>query len=204
MEFSNLRNLDAAEADSFFQSLVDSARQLKDLRRLSLKAILKVGWRDRARLREKWKMRLDRVFLRKCPSPSLFDPSSHVSLSETVADSLTESRAGGGHPASASEDSDQPDKLSPGMAKNRKSSRIAQKELDSLSKPSAEGEPAAPSTWARAADGPIRPDEENDDFVHGMVDEVILRLDDQRPAESQWKEVDFLDSEQSDVDWDGT
>ena len=204
VEFSNLRNLDAAEADGFFQSLVDSAPELKDLRRLSLKAILKVGWRDRARLREKWKMQLDRVFLRKCPSPSQFDSSSHVSPSAIAAHSLTESRAAGSHPASASEDSDQPDKLSPAMAKNRKSSRIAQKELESLSKPSVEGEPVAQSPWLSTADGPNWPDEENEDFVHGMVDEVVLRLDDQRPAESQWKEVDFLDSEQSDEDWDGT
>src|SRR5204863_9708393 len=75
VEFANLRNLDAAEADGFFQSLVDSAHKLKELRRLSLKAILKVGWRDRARLREKWKMKLEKVFLRKSLPPTPFTPA---------------------------------------------------------------------------------------------------------------------------------
>ena len=46
--------------------------------------------------------------------------------------------------------------------------------------------------------------QDDGEFIHGMVDEVILRLDDQRPSEAQFNEGDFLDSEQSDEDWDGT
>jgi len=198
VEFANLRNLDAAEADSFFQSLVDVAPELKDLRRLSLKAILKTGWRDRARLREKWKMKLETVFLRKLSAPRLFDPSwskssPHASPSETAADPPSGSRATNSRAASSGEDSDPADKPSRTITKNRKSSRIAQN-------------PTASSTGRSTASlGPIQRKGDNEEYVHGMVDEVILRLDDQRPAEEQWNEGDFLDSEpQSDEDWDGT
>ena len=63
-----LRNWDASTAEMFFQSLLDSAPVLPDLRRLVLKAILKIGWRDRASFRDKWIGRLRRVFLRP-PEP---------------------------------------------------------------------------------------------------------------------------------------
>jgi hypothetical protein len=210
IEFANLRNLDAAEADGFFQSLVDSAHELKDLRRLSLKAILKVGWRDRARLREKWKMKLENVFLRKSPPPRLFLSASSKSLpkassSDTVAGPLVDRHAASNHAASIDEDSDPVDKPSRTAAANRKSSRIAQKELESLKAPTIEMQLVTSSSEHRSvSNGPPQPDQEDGEYIHGMVDEVVLRLDDQRPAEAQFNEGDFLDSEQSDEDWDGT
>jgi hypothetical protein len=208
VEFANLRNLDAGEADGFFQSLVDSARELKDLRRLSLKAILKVGWRDRARLREKWKTKLENIFLRKSPPPRPFEaassePSPKAAPWDTAAGSRLESRAASSHPASAREDSDSADTSSHTTAKNRKSTRIAQKELESLSTPIVEEEQKASSSGhLSVSNGPVQPDQEDEEFIHGMVDEVVLRLDDQRPAEEQYNEGDFLDSEQADEDWE--
>jgi hypothetical protein len=210
VEFANLRNLDAAEADGFFQSLVDSAHELKNLRRLSLKAILKAGWRDRARLREKWKIKLENVFLRKSPPPRLFWPASSRPLPKasslnTVAGLLVDRRTASSHPASVGEDSDPVDKPSRSMATNRKSSRIAQKELESLKAPTVEVQPVTSSSERRSvSNGPPRPDREDGEYIHGMVDEVVLRLDDQRPADAQFNEGDFLDSERSDEDWDGT
>ena len=182
VEFANLRNLNAAEAEGFFQSLVDAAPDLKNLRRLILKAILKIGWRDRARLREKWKAKLQDVFQRTSHLPLSSDPSSPALSSEIAAGALIESRAAVSHTASPGEDSDSAEKPFRTRAKYRKSSRIAQKELESLT-----------TTGTEVGR-----------MVHGMVDEVVLRLDDQRPAESQFNEEDFLDSERSDVDWDGT
>jgi len=64
LDLVQLRNWDASTAEMFFQSLIDSAANLPRLRRLVLKAILKIGWRDRAFFREKWIGRLQRVFLR--------------------------------------------------------------------------------------------------------------------------------------------
>lgn len=210
VEFENLRNLDAAEADGFFQSLVDSAGELKDLRRLSLKAILKIGWRDRARLREKWKAKLENVFLRKSPPPRRVEPaplkpSLMVSSSDTAAGSLIDSPAASTQSPSAGEDSDSPANPSRSKTKKRKSTRIAQKELERLSAPVAEEEPEASSSGRHHVSSAVTHSDQNEEgFIHGMVDEVILRLDDQRPSESQFNEGDFLDSEQSDEDWDGT
>lgn len=210
VEFENLRNLDAAEADGFFQSLVDSAHKLKDLRRLSLKAILKIGWRDRAQLREKWKAKLEKVFLRKSLPPRPFAPASMKSLpkepsSETNAVAPTESRAENDQVPLPGEDSDSPDNLSRATTKKRKSTRIAQKELESLSNPvGAEQGRTSSRERQSVATGHIEPHQGVGEFIHGMVDEVVLRLDDQRPSEAQFNEGDFLDSEQSDEDWDGT
>lgn len=64
LDLVQLRNWDASTAEMFFQSLLDSAPDLPHLRRLVLKAILKIGWRDRASFRDKWIGRLQRVFLR--------------------------------------------------------------------------------------------------------------------------------------------
>ncbi|KAI9872907.1 MAG: hypothetical protein M1830_001067 [Pleopsidium flavum] len=64
LDLVQLRNWDASTAEMFFQSLIDSAANLPCLRRLVLKAILKIGWRDRAFFRDKWIGRLQRVFLR--------------------------------------------------------------------------------------------------------------------------------------------
>jgi hypothetical protein len=53
----------------FFQSLLDSAVDLPDLRRLTLQAILNIPWRDRASFRDKWVGSLDRVFKRVSSPP---------------------------------------------------------------------------------------------------------------------------------------
>jgi hypothetical protein len=209
VEFANLRNFDAAEADGFFQSLVDAAHELKDLRRLSLKAILKVGWRDRARLREKWKLKLENVFLRKSPPPRPFCPAFSKPIpaappSDTVAGPPVDRCAARSYPASVGEDSDLVDKPSRTTATNRKSSRIAQKELESLKAPTVPIQPVASSTGRHSLSNRPPSDQEDGEYIHGMVDEVVLRLDDQRPSEAQFNEGDFLDSEKSDEDWDGT
>lgn len=206
VEFANLRNLDAAGADGFFQSLVDAAPKLKDLRKLSLKAILKIGWRDRARLREKWKAKLENVFLRKSPPPFPFErsplePSPKAVSSDRAHNSVAESC----HPASAGEDPISAETPSCTTAKSRQSARIAQKKLERLGSPGVEEElPASFSHRHGIVNDPAWSDQDDENFIHGMVDEVVLRLDDQRPADAQFNEGDFLDSEQSDEDWDGT
>ena len=69
IDLAQLRSWDLKAADEFLQSLADAAPHLPDLRFLSIKAILKSGWRDRAQLRQKWKTRLDKIFLRKWEEP---------------------------------------------------------------------------------------------------------------------------------------
>jgi hypothetical protein len=54
IELSQLRKWETPAAEMFFQSLLDSAGSLPDLRRLTIQAILNIGWRDRASFRDKW------------------------------------------------------------------------------------------------------------------------------------------------------
>lgn len=62
IELINLRKWDTEAAEMFFQSLLDSAATLPDLRRLTIQAIINIGWRDRASFRDKWVGSLNRVF----------------------------------------------------------------------------------------------------------------------------------------------
>lgn len=75
IELTQLRKWDAEAAEMFFQSLLDSASALPDLRRLTIQAILNIGWRDRASFRDKWLGSLDRVF-KRISDP----PRHHISL----------------------------------------------------------------------------------------------------------------------------
>jgi hypothetical protein len=76
IELIQLRQWQTEAAEMFFQSLLDSAADLPDLRRLTIQAILNIGWRDRASFRDKWIGSLDRVF-KRVSSP----PEKHISLS---------------------------------------------------------------------------------------------------------------------------
>ncbi|KAI9053953.1 hypothetical protein LZ554_002897 [Drepanopeziza brunnea f. sp. 'monogermtubi'] len=62
IELTQLRKWEIVAAEAFFQSLLDSASQLPDLRFLTIQAILNIGWRDRASFRDKWVGALERVF----------------------------------------------------------------------------------------------------------------------------------------------
>ena len=63
LELVNLRRWNGEAAEMFFRSLVDSAASLPQLRRLVLKAIIDITWRDRANFRNKWIGKLREVFL---------------------------------------------------------------------------------------------------------------------------------------------
>jgi hypothetical protein len=69
IELIQLRKWETPAAEMFFQSLLDSAGNLPDLRRLTIQAILNIGWRDRASFRDKWVGSLARVFKRVSESP---------------------------------------------------------------------------------------------------------------------------------------
>lgn len=71
IELIQLRKWETEAAEMFFQSLIDSAPKLPNLRRLVIQAILSIGWRDRASFRDKWAGSLDRVFKRVSAPPNL-------------------------------------------------------------------------------------------------------------------------------------
>lgn len=69
IEMTQMRKWQTDAAEMFFQSLLDSADRLPDLRKLSLQAILNIGWRDRASFRDEWVGSLARVFKRTRKPP---------------------------------------------------------------------------------------------------------------------------------------
>jgi hypothetical protein len=76
IELTNLRKWETEAAEMFFQSLLDSAATLPDLRRLTIQATLNIGWRDRASFRDKWVGSLNRIFKRVSALPKVHISSS--------------------------------------------------------------------------------------------------------------------------------
>lgn len=183
IELIQLRRLNSITAEAFFMSLIDAAPSLPNLRRLRVSAMLQINWRDRANFRERWAKRLERTFLRRSPPP---DPNLRSLRKRKLTSCLT-AVAG----ASAAESRDQPSPAGSELPTpfKRHSSRLAQQKFPE----STEADP-------RLADS-SQPDDEP---IQGMCDVVEIRIDNQRPAEMQYHENDFLDEEPSDdSDWDG-
>lgn len=189
IELIQLRKWDDAAAEVFFTSLIDAAPELRNLRRLVISAILKIGWRDRATFREKWIGRLEQVFLRHSspPNPGLCTlPRAQPPLPEEDP-----SRFGDGYDTTTH--SDARPNSNPSTPSKRKSVRLAQRKVEEDDDMSASPGRAGPSeaTGEQLA-------------VQGMCDVVMVRIDNQRPTEMQFNEQDFLDEEASgDEDWNG-
>ncbi|KAI9699401.1 MAG: hypothetical protein M1836_003012 [Candelina mexicana] len=215
IELIQFRIPSAETAEMFFNSLIDAASCLIQLRTLILKVILKLGWRDRASFRKKWIGKLREVFLRDRNSD---DTQSHGNPKGLCQESCHEQMN------TNSEDSDSDAPILP----KRRSTRLANSEHDIFSLPTVEGSTARQAQLIRRArqenvgihstineressieseiDGSARrncfPDVENG--RQGMCEVVDIRIDNLRPAEEQFNENDFLDSEVSgDEDWDG-
>lgn len=70
IEFMQLRKWDIDTAKMFFQSLLESADTLINLRRLVIKAILNTSWRDRSSFRDEWVGAFEKVFKRPFDPPN--------------------------------------------------------------------------------------------------------------------------------------
>ncbi len=77
LELEHLRRWEPAAADVFFQSLVDAAPRLPQLRVLAIKAMLDIPWRQRCEMRDRWEATLAHVFRRRATAP----PAPACSLS---------------------------------------------------------------------------------------------------------------------------
>ncbi|KAL2795349.1 hypothetical protein BJX66DRAFT_301912 [Aspergillus keveii] len=176
LELIQLRRWDEKTAEAFFASLIEAAPELSDLRRLIISAILKTGWRDRASFREKWIGNLERAFLRHSspPNPRL----------RTLSRPTQEPGSGTTIPDEGASPS------------KRKSARLA-----SLKHSDSEDGHSPSPRRSRGHDG----DSDHDiPSIQGMCDVVVIRIDNQRPRETQYNEGDFLDDEVSgDEDWNG-
>lgn len=208
-----LRRLSTQDAESFYQSLIDTAEQLKYLRVLELRTLLnEAGWRDRAALRTKWTAKFDEVFNVK-HNPGIRPPSLVTSLPSPKVEvqvivKNVKRRAVDEVPRAEGKVS-----LSP----RRKSRRIEDLALsDSQGQLSdSQNEPLSPtySSLLEEFDGEDRNSREGEaqnatesDTVvrQGRCHTVVFELSDQRPAQDQFREDDFLDDEadlEEDGDW---
>jgi hypothetical protein len=196
----HLRNWDDTQAATFFSSLINSAAELKDLRKLVISVILEIGWRDRACFREEWIGRLERVFLRRSQPPSSNPQRFLRRAYHNAAAKPASSKAMSSDGAVGSRDHT-PVSSRPSTPSKRKSARIAQQRLsdtDDLRETNATqplSRSSKPGVIAEAHDTQtIR--------VQGMCNVVSIRIDNLRPRDTLFGENDFLDDELSgDEDW---
>lgn len=88
IELVQMRKWETEAAEMFFQSLLDSAGNLPDLRKLSIQAILNIGWRDRASFRDKWVGSLARVF-KRLSKPPRYHPTVRAAILEGMVQGTT-------------------------------------------------------------------------------------------------------------------
>lgn len=177
MELMQLRQWDKTSAAAFFGSLVDAAPDLKDLRSIVISATVPMGWQDRASFRRHWMKMLERTFLRKDESSTSVAPSEPTQEASAAAPAKRPS--------------------------SRHSARVARQRLSEVDDGSDDNEALSqPPTTSEG--GVTEVEEKENTYVQGMCDVVSLRIDNLRPAEAQFNEGDFLNSEESgDEDWVG-
>jgi hypothetical protein len=186
IELTQLRKWDDATAEVFFTSLVNAAPDLRDLRKLGISAILKIGWRDRATFRERWISRLEKVFLRQSPPPN---PNLRSIRKRELKPSYL--AADNGATSETHTDESRPGTASsgPSTPTKRQSTRLAQHSVEAEDSAANSLRETSPTDAGR---------------IQGMCDIVNIRIDNQRPTEMQYNENDFLDDEPSgDEDWAG-
>ena len=233
IELLHLRKWYSTSAEMFIGSLVDSARDLLQLRRLRLKTSIEIGWRDRASFRGRWIGKLRRVFLRRSAPPAISAPLA-VSISDKKLKEASSRSSGDeegapgrsglrerkmrqiGHveiqkgALGTESDSDAP--MVPRAM--RRSNRLKeQDEYDSYGTSSGsvplvkqpKDQPARLASQSTESDAESPTTEGSEDlFIQGLCNIVDIRIDNLRPAQMQYSENDFLDDEVSgDEEWNG-
>ncbi|KAH8698335.1 hypothetical protein BGW36DRAFT_375893 [Talaromyces proteolyticus] len=175
IELLQLRQWDKPRAATFFSSLVDAAPELMNLRRIVISATIKMGWQDRASFRRQWIKKFEQTFLRQDSSPK---PNA-------LADSKPDHSVSGDSVRRHS---------------HRESARLANQRLSGVDNDSDDSD----RDFSAEEDVEAQENDVNVAHVQGLCDVVSLRIDNLRPADTQFNEGDFLNSEESgDEDWNG-
>lgn len=210
IELVHLQKWSSEGASNLFKSLLDSAEQLPDLRRLVLHAHINIGWRDRVAFREQWIERLGQCFLdRSKPNPHLAsfkawrqgkggENMATANLPPTPERVRRLSHVEILSRRSSTQSAEEPEEQST----QRRSRRIADGEAAaaSLRKSGSATDAISISDGADTNQG--SEGRSSMQSVQGLCDVVDIRIDNMRPREEQFHENDFLDSEESgDEDW---
>jgi hypothetical protein len=212
IELVNLQKWTAEAAQNLFRSLVDSSKDLPNLRQLVIQAHINIPWRDRTGFRDQWIVRLGRVYMRKSEEPlpylgsfkqyRLWKESQPVEIDEEKATrrQLEHVRV---TPRKPEPDTETYEDSSPVPQKQarpqRRSVRVQElRESHSASEAADNDDDSSSSESDEDDEDSSQPD----DFIQGMCEVVDIRIDNQRPREKQYSGADFLDSEPSgDEDW---
>ncbi len=220
IELEHLRQWDADAAEVFFQSLAFSAPRLPMLRRLTIKAMLDIPWRQRSEVRDKWVATLNGIYKRESgdPTPAHTLQPAGPGHRESAAPAKPAKKARGCEPGlgPASRRSGRIASLASGSSSRRSSAgtrlkksgpgRISYRELDSdEDDDAADGDAAAGGLDDNEDAGARPPSEAALDFIQGLCDVVDIRFDNQKPMETQYGMDDFLNSDHanSDDEWTG-
>jgi hypothetical protein len=206
IDMQYLRHWSAKAAINLFDSLIDSAKELPQLRELRILAMVDIDWRERATFRAKWAARFVDVFARRYISPN-----PHLASLRAYRESKTSSSDGAEKNDSlldvveapeadnASSDSDVPLVSS---SKHKHNENWNSRRLRTRARTSANyDESSGPESGSDdEADAP----EPEPDHIQGQCHTVVFRIDNLRPREDLYDENDFLDEERSgDEDWTG-
>ncbi|KAI1205069.1 uncharacterized protein F4807DRAFT_444462 [Annulohypoxylon truncatum] len=225
IEILHMRKWDFKAAEMFFRSLVQSAPDVPNLRRIAFRVALDIGWRQRQELREFWVEKMVGVFKRKMKSPK-----DHKTLSlpptESDVQDLKELRGTGPLPTpkrrstrianiAPTPTSSEGETSYLSKAQLARASAIS-KELQRLrgsglllkerllrendaDDEDSEDELAADHSDQSGLNRKVRKVSKrlpnDDEYIHGMCDVVDIQVDNHRPMERHFDMEDFLDSE---------
>lgn len=231
IELSQLRKWGVNAAEVFFSSLIESAGELTDLRRLSIQAIINAGWRDRVLFRDRWERLLNRVFKRNS-----IPQESNCSIRSTMANSNVSSPIKPYSKTKATHILDNPIRFPNTNSQTIPKNKLPRRSKRSITRAVSAGKYAESKTCGlirelsilRATGGvdlsamissPSRSQRDESDskcsllinkysdnnksqIIQGMCDTVEIRIDNLRPVENQFTNADFMDEEVSgDEDW---
>lgn len=209
IELLHVRPWKPEVATAVFQSLIDSASELPNLRYLVIKSMLNIDWRKRADMRAVWLRRLQDVFLRRpstppAPTPPLRRTAQPVSGGEDEPTG-SKRKASGGPPPPTRRSGRIYTQQTTSVRRSSRSVRTGYAEPPSNPEDDADSEDSdngassgVESSDKRGTAGGARP------FVQGLCERVELTMENHKLAEVQFDMDDFVDAsadEESDSDY---
>jgi hypothetical protein len=204
LEIEHVREWTAEAAETFLQSLVDSAPNLPKLRHLSIKTVLNIPWQRRAELRQGWTDKMDYVFRRP-----FVPPSHNITLrqeEQPAAPPIQElprnspkhakrgspSRRSGRIAAHSASDTDRHSS----RPRNRPQYRVP--DTDEEEEEDEEDAPADNRSSGSESDDGEQDEPGTENLpIQGMCDTVLIVIDNQKTRELQYSMEDFQDEAKS-------
>ncbi|KAI0874225.1 hypothetical protein GGS24DRAFT_352212 [Hypoxylon argillaceum] len=218
IEIINMRNWTKEAAEMFFDSLMNNAKALPNLRRLEFKVILNIEWRQRQEMRRSLADQMTRIFKRKSrppgerrtlrqPNETKLRDADEIDTSRSVvrrSSRITGPVVAQNKPSSSSHKRTAAKALP--VRKNLRPLKSTSSTFDADDEDSSEDELSLADAGTRQSKGRTSAAKaagsRGEEFIHGLCDVVDIQVDNQRPAERQYDMDDFMDSpDRSETEW---